>query len=415
MRRGGGVGYDFSRIRPRGAWVGSTQTSASGPVSYMRVFDRSCETVESAGARRGAQMGVLRCDHPDIEEFIHAKDRRRPGELQHLGRRDRCVHAGGRGRRRGRAGAPGRAGPARRRKPAPTQTQGDGTGSGSTARCRARALWDQIMQSTYDHAEPGVLFLDRINRDNNLSYCESDRGDQPVRRAAAAVLRLLLPRLDRPDALRRRRRSRRRRASTKRHSPRSRRWRCGCSTTCSTSPSGRCRSSARKRAASAASASASPGLGDALVMLGLRYDTAPRRAAMARRMAEAMRDAAYDASVDLARERGAFPLFNADLYLSGDDLRLAPVAAAARPHPRARPAQLAPAVDRADRHDQPGLRRQREQRHRAGVQLELHAQEADGRRQLQGICGRGSRLAAVPAPEGRGGAADAGVRDRAAR
>ncbi len=293
MQQGGGIGYDFSTIRPKGALVRGVAADASGPLSFMDVWDAMCRTIMSAGSRRGAMMATLRCDHPDIEDFITAKSdaaRLRMFNMSVL-ITDPFMEA--------------------------VKEDADWhlVFEGKTFKTvSARGLWDQIMQATYDYAEPGVIFIDRINNANNLNYCETIAatnpcGEQPLPPYGACLLgsinlaRLVVDpfeataQLDEDllkslvatavrmmdntvDASKFPLEAQAREAENKR--------RIGLGVT---------------------------GLADALLMVGVRYGS-KEAAELTEKWLHQVARASYLASVDLAKEKGAFPLFDAGPYLA---------------------------------------------------------------------------------------------------
>ncbi len=298
MQQGGGIGYDFSSLRPKGAPVRGVGADASGPLSFMDVWDSMCRTIMSAGARRGAMMATMRCDHPDIEAFIAAK--REPGRLRNFNLSVlvtdafmAAVEAGGEWR----------------------LTFGDTV----YRTVQARALWDSITRATYDYAEPGVLFIDRINARNNLAYCETIRStnpcaEQPLPPYGACLLGSInLARLIRSP-----------------FTPEARLDEAELADLVGTAVrmmdntidvSGFPLEEQRQEAlAKRRIGLGMTGLADALMMCGVRYGSV-EAAALAGDWARQINRAAYLASAHLAQEKGAFPLFERDGYLAGETVR----------------------------------------------------------------------------------------------
>ena len=295
MQQGGGIGYDFSTLRPKGARVEKIGADASGPLSFMDVWDSMCRTIMSAGSRRGAMMGVMRCDHPDIESFIEAKQeagRLRMFNLSVLVT-DPFMAA------------------------VKADESWDLVFDGEVYKTiGARELWDKIMQATFAYAEPGVIFIDRINRLNSLNYCETIHatnpcGEQPLPPYGACLLgsvnlaRMVMdPFTDGADidipALSRLVKTAVRMMDNvidvskfplvnQENEAKSKR-RIGLGVT---------------------------GLADALIMCGVRYGS-DRAVKLTETWMKAIERAAYMASVDLAQDKGAFPLYDADKYLKGE-------------------------------------------------------------------------------------------------
>ncbi len=298
MQQGGGIGYDFSTLRPRGAAVEGVGADASGPLSFMDVWDAMCRTIMSAGSRRGAMMATMRVDHPDIEDFITAKRdaaRLRMFNLSVL-ITDPFMQA------------------VKADKPWDLRFNGKVYHT-----VQARDLWNKIMRSTYDFAEPGVIFIDRINEKNNLNYCESIAatnpcGEQPLPPYGACLLGSInLARLvDNPF---------------------------GDDATLNLGQLDNLVATAVRMMDNVVDASRFPlpqqeqeakakrriglgvtGLADALLMLGLKYGT-PEAAAQTGEWLKAIAVTSYRTSARLAAEKGAFPLFEKEPYLASDMMR----------------------------------------------------------------------------------------------
>jgi ribonucleoside-diphosphate reductase alpha chain len=298
MQQGGGIGYDFSTLRPRGAPVKGVGADASGPLSFMDVWDAMCRTIMSAGYRRGAMMATLACDHPDIEAFIDAK--REPGRLRMFNLSvlvsDAFMTAV--------------------KEDAPWELKFNGTVFKSLP---ARALWDRIMQSTYAYAEPGVIFIDRVNRLNPLHYVETIRasnpcGEQMLPPYGACLLGSInLARLVKHP-----------------FEPKAALDIAALETLVATAvrlmdnvtdvskfPLPQQREEAQKKRRIGLGVT---GLADALIMCRARYGST-EAVRLTESWMKAIQRASYLASAELAREKGAFPLFDAEKYLAGEHVR----------------------------------------------------------------------------------------------
>jgi ribonucleoside-diphosphate reductase alpha chain len=307
MQQGGGVGYDFSTLRPQGTAAKAGGGVASGPVSFMGIWDAMCGTLLSTGARRGAMMATLRCDHPDIERFIEAKQT--PGQLRNFNLSVLVTDALMQAVREDADWA--LVFPAK-----------NARNSSLHRHLPARALWEKLMRATYEYAEPGVLFIDRINRLNNLWYCEQISATNPcgelplppygacdlgsinltafVRDPFGARAGLDLDAID----------------ETARVAVRM------LDDVISVSQFPLAKQAEMARGARRIGLGVT-GLADTLIMLGLYYGDPPARD-LAARVMQTICHSAYRSSIELAREKGSFPLFDRDRYLSGEYVRSLP-------------------------------------------------------------------------------------------